>query len=139
MTHHTSTSQNIIPTRVPSHELTDLATGALTVPQYMRISVASMFEANASPSKVQCTLRLKYAKDPVKLLEIPSLGVLRNHLRILRRSNPVIRRKVSTLEISDYVGESQPEESPLGRDMDVAELRHFVDLHDFGRYIIKRT
>ena len=135
MTHHTSTSQNIIPTRVPSHELTDLATGAVTVPQYMRTSVASMFEANASPSKVQCTLRLKYAKDPVKLLEIPSLGVLRNHLRILRRSNAVIRRKVTTLQISDYVGESQPEESPLGRDMDVAELRHFVDLHDFGRYI----
>ena len=113
MTHHTSTSRNIIPTRVPSHELTDLTTGALTVPQYMRAPVASMFEANASPSKVQSTLRVKYASDPVKLLEIPSLGVFRNHLRILRRRNDVIRRKVCTLEMSDYVGESQHEESPL--------------------------
>ena len=104
----------------------------------MQASVASMFEANASPAKVQNTFRVKYANDPVKLLEIPSLGVIRNHLRVLRRSNPVIRRKVSSLQISDYVGESQHEESPLGRDMDVAELRHFVDLHDFGRYINSR-
>ena len=85
------------------HQLTDLAIGAESVPQYMQASVASMFEANASPSQVQNTPRVKYANDQLKLLEIPSLGVLRNHLRILRRSNDVIRRKVSTLQISDYV------------------------------------
>ena len=97
-----------------------------------------MFEANASPSQLQNTSRVKYANDQVKLLEIPSLGVFRNHLRILRRRNDVIRRKVSTLQFSDYVGETRREESPLGRDMDVADLRHFVDLHDSGRYTNSR-
>ena len=104
------------------------------MPQYMQAAVASMFEASASPPTVQNTLRVKYANGLFKLLEIPSLGVFRNHLRILRRSNHVVRRKVRTLEISDYVGDSGHGEPTRGGDMDVAGLGHFVDLHDFGRY-----
>jgi hypothetical protein len=104
----------------------------------MKAAVASMFEANTSPSKVQNTLRVKYANDIVKLMEIPSLPALRNHLRSLRRSNPVISRRVRVGQISDYVGQSPHEECPLGRGMDVGELRHFVDLHDFDRYINSR-
>jgi hypothetical protein len=71
----------------------------------MRAAVASMFDANTSPSKVQNTLRVKYANDIVKLMEIPSLPALRNHLRSLRRSNTVISRRVDDDE-SPFIHDS---------------------------------
>ena len=105
----------------------------------MHTQVVSMFEAGACPTKVQNTLRVKYAKDLDKLLEIPGAPVLRNLLRGLRNTNPVIARKVKELQISDHVGTSSCEDSPaLAMDMTVAELRHYVDLRDFERYINSR-
>lgn len=68
--------------------------------------VVNMFEVGASPSTVQNTLRVKFAKQPAKLLEVPGRPVFRNLLRTLG--------------------------------MSCGELRSFVDLHDFDRYINSR-
>ena len=82
---------------------------------------------------------MKYATDVTKLLEITGIPVLRNLLGGLRNSNPVICRKVAILQISDHVGNSPCEESlALATDKTVAELGHYVDIHDFERYINSR-
>ena len=82
---------------------------------------------------------MEYANDVTKLLEIPGTPVLRNLLRGLRNSNPVICRKVKNIQMSDHVGDSTCQEPPaLAMDMTVGELRQYVDLHDFERYIDPR-
>ena len=101
----------------------------------MRDQVVHMFEAGACPSKVQNTLRVKFAQDLEKLLEIPGLPVFRNFLRSLRRNNVVIRRSVSSVQIEDGV-EALP---GLTAGMSVGDLRHFVDMHDFDRYLNSRN
>ena len=78
----------------------------------MYSQIVSMLEAGTCPSKVVNTLRIKYAKDSQKVLEVPGASVVRNLLRGLRFTNPVISRKIKELQISDYVGSSELEESP---------------------------
>ena len=105
----------------------------------MYSQIVSMLEAGTCPSKVVNTLRIKYAKDSQKVLEVPGASVVRNLLRGLRFTNPVISRKIKELQISDHVGSSEFEDSPsLALDMNLADLRHYVDLHDFERYINSR-
>ena len=56
-------------------------------------------------------------------------------MRTLRRTNAVISYKVKALQISDHVGDSPHEQAA---DMNIADLRHYVDIRDFDCYINTR-
>ena len=119
----------------------------------MRAPVKSYFEAGAGPKKSQNLLRLCFKDDHDSFMQIPSLNVLRNHLRNLRRRNPVLAHNVPMTGSGERRPASQPPnadvsgvplDSPdepqleLGANMVVAELQAFCEAKDFKVWLSSR-